>query len=489
MKKRILVVDDDAGFRRELAEALEGVYAVRTADSVQSFRDAYRPYAFDLVILDMRLEREREGLDLVRFILANDPLQPIMVATAYPDTESYIEAINAGALMFLNKKDFSPALLARMVEAILTQGALQKRVAALEKRLDQLGAADIVGMSRSIRDTKAKIQQAALDGEVTVLVRGESGTGKELVAQNIHDLSPRRGKGPFISMSVAGLHRESLHSDLFGHEKGAFTGAQAMRKGFLEEAHGGTLFLDEIGDLDPDSQIKLLRVLETRTFQHLGGNRDISVDIQVVTATHQDLEQLVAAGRFRADLYYRLRAFEIVVPPLRERRDDIPLLAQHFLNEMLKRGRTTARAVSREVLDLLLGHAWPGNVRELRNVVEYAAIQARTDGATTLMPVHLPAPLPQTQAAPAVGAGDTLDFQEALGRAELDLVARAMASAGTAKKSELAQMLHYNDRFTFVRRLKRIVQRYPHLASLYPSVAALAAGRGDDTATRTSAGK
>ena len=470
-KKNVLLVDDDSKFRGEVSRTLGGVYGVEVAESVSQFERAYKPYSYDLVIIDMRLESGREGLDLLRSIMANDPLQPVIIVTSYPDTESYIEAIHAGALMFLNKAEFSPPLLAKMVEAIVTQAVLQKRIASLERRLDQLEPADIIGASQLLREMKSQIQKAAADGEVTVLIRGESGTGKELVARNIHKLSSKRNRGPFIAVSMAGLHRETMHSDLFGHEKGSFTGAVSTRKGFLEEAHGGTLFLDEMGDLDPAAQIKLLRVLETRRFQRLGGNREVLIDVQIVAATHQDLEERMQSGSFREDLYYRLKAFEIFVPPLYRRADDIIPLSQHFLKGMLSESRTSVDSFAPEVLPAFQQYSWPGNVRELRNVVEFAAIQARHDESPRIGLQHLPRHL--------FGAGEPRSFhrsqgyQDNLAWAEISLVAREIQQSKTTKQSELARNLQYHDRFTFSRRLRRILSRHPQFADEFPMVAAL----------------
>jgi DNA-binding NtrC family response regulator len=469
---QILIVDDDPIFLAQLRDALEGFHGVECASSRDEFVTAFRPYKYDLLILDMRLKSGREGLGLARSALEQDPLQPIIVMTAYADTESHIEAINAGALVYLNKTDFSPNFIAEMVDAVLRQGALQRRVAHLERQLDQLEPGDIIGTSPTIEEVRGQIQTAATDGSVTVLVRGESGTGKELVARAVHHWSPRRQNGPFVAVSVAGLHRESIHSDLFGHERGAFTGASSRRKGCLEEAHQGVLFLDEIGDLDPDSQVKLLRVLETRSFARLGGNDEISVELQVVAATHQDLETLIQTGRFRQDLYYRLRSFEVVIPPLRERAGDIPLLAQHFLGGMRSDGRTTARSLDREVFRVLSSAPWPGNVRELRNVIEYAAIQARAGNAEVVRQEHLPAELRDTEEGTKQSSSLT-DYQTHLARAELELVERAIALHGTATKTELAKLLGYNDRFTFVRRARRALGKHPCLVGEFQTVAQL----------------
>jgi len=471
-KQRILIVDDDPAYLAKLRQTLEGVHTVECASGRDDFVTLYRPYRYDLLILDMRLDTEREGLELARAALDQDPLQPIIIMTAYADTESHIEAIAAGAMVYLNKADFSPLFIGQMVDAVLRQKTLERRVTSLEKQIARLEPSDIIGVTPGIENLKDQIRKAAIDGGVTVLVRGESGTGKELVARALHHWSPLRKDGPFIPVSIAGLHKETMHSDLFGHEKGAFTGANVKRRGYIEEAHQGVLFLDEIGDLDPEAQVKLLRVLETRTFVRLGGNSEIGVDIQVVSATHQDLEQDIDRGRFRRDLYYRLRGFEITAPPLRERVSDIPLLAHHFLNRMALVGRTVAGSFDPEVIQAFSISPWPGNVRELKNVVEYAAIQCRAAGDRVVSLEHLPKEFSARMGRPKESA-ESADYQRYLAQAELGLIARTMELHQTKTKTDLAQLLGYNDRFTFMRRVRRALSRYPELATVFKEVASL----------------
>lgn len=457
-KKSILIVDDDPDFREDLARQFGSSYRIETVNSPETFQTVFQPYQFDLIILDMRLEHERDGMDLLEEIMDADYLQLVIVVTKYVDTETHVAAIEAGAQVYLNKDSFSVQFIVKMAEIILRQGMLRRKLDTLEKRLDVVDSTDMVGDTPELQMLFEKTRLAAEDGSVTVLIQGESGTGKELVARNIHRLSPRRKDNPFVAVSVSGMHRETIYSALFGHERGAFTGANARRIGLLEEAHSGTLFLDEIGDLDGETQVKLLRALETRSFQRLGGNREISVEFQLITATHRNLTELIAQGTFRQDLYYRLQAFEIRVPPLRERRRDIPSLAEHFLAQMLKDARTTATGFHRKALEVFRSHSWPGNIRELKNAVEYSAIQARMNNEPLITELHLPISLTgkhDLQSVGSIGGGGASDFRYYLARSELELCEKTIATSDANKKTELAAMLGYNDRFVFMRRLKK----------------------------------
>lgn len=469
----ILIVDDDSTFRKELTKQLDSSYHVEIADSVTAFQKLFQPYAYDLIILDMRLETERDGLRLLEEIMSVDPYQLVIVVTKYVDTETHIAAIESGAQLYLNKDEFSIPFIVQMVGVILQQGHLRRRVETLEKRLEVLDSTDMVGQSLELRHIQEQVWQVAEDGEVTVLIRGESGTGKELVASNIHRLSPRRKDGPFVAVSVAGLNQSTIYSELFGHERGAFTGAVGQRKGYFEESHGGTLFLDEIGDLDLETQVRLLRVLETRTFQRLGSNRAISADFQLVTATNRNLNEMVKEGRFRRDLYYRLQAFEIWVPPLRERKKDISPLAEHFLAQMIKAGRTTAEGFHHRVLEIFMRYDWPGNVRELRNVVEYSAIQARTRRETLIQVEHLPLSLTHDIKISHEENVTLSDYRQYLAKSELEFCANALAATEKITKSELAIQLGYHDRFVFQRRIRRALEEYPDAEKAFPEVAKL----------------
>ncbi len=468
----ILLVDDDQSFRTQLSSQLSDHHHVSYVESMEEFRNSFHPYAFDLIVLDMRLENDRDGMILLREIMEADPYQLVIVVTKYVDTETHIAAIENGAQLYLNKNEFPVHFIGQMVDVILQQGHLRRRIENLEKRLAAVDSSNMIIASPEMQDIQGRIAQVAEDGEVTVLIRGESGTGKELVAHNIHRLSPRRQNGPFIAVSVAGLNKTTINSELFGHERGAFTGAIGQHKGYLEEAHGGTLFLDEIGDLDMETQVKLLRMLETRTFQRLGSTQEITSDFQLITATNRDLSTMIDNGEFRKDLYYRLQAFEIRIPPLRERRKDIAPLAEYFLDNMVKEGRTTATAFHPIVMERLLRYDWPGNVRELRNVIEYSAIQARAKQDALIQLAHLPVSFQEDTSTKTNHASlGIMDYQRWLARAEIELCAKALDDAGKIKKSELAQQLGYNDRFIFLRRIRKALKLCPEAKEEFPQVA------------------
>lgn len=469
----ILIIDDDQSFRTQLSSQLSDRHHVSYVESMEAFRNSFHPYAFDLIVLDMRLENDRDGMVLLKEIMDIDPYQLVIVVTKYVDTETHIAAIENGAQLYLNKNEFPVQFIAQMIEVILQQGHLRRRVASLEKRLEEIDSPDMIIVSPELHDIQGKITQVAEDGEVTVLIRGESGTGKELVARNIHRLSSRRKNGPFIAVSIAGLNKSTINSELFGHERGAFTGAATQHKGFLEEAHGGTLFLDEIGDLDMETQVKLLRMLETRTIQRLGSTRDIGIDFQLVTATNRDLPAMIEREEFRKDLYYRLQAFEIRIPPLREHRKDISPLAEHFLEEMLKAGRTTATGFHPIVMERLLRYDWPGNVRELRNVVEYSAIQARAHQEALIQLSHLPLSFTSDKQISSSTSSSYLisnDFHHHLAHAEIELCAHVLKETEKPTQTELAQKLGYNDRFVFQRRLRKALELCPEAKDEFPEV-------------------
>jgi len=377
----ILVVDDDPGFRKLLETILAGEgYVVATAGSVGEAIRAAGGRKFELVISDLRLP-DGEGLTVLRWLAEHAPGTLAVMITAFGTVTAAVEAMKLGAVDFLEKPLRSPEELRQLVRRALERrpplpaaehadsdfscGALLARDPAM---------LEVLNLARKVAPTNA-----------TVLLTGESGTGKELLARCIHDHSRRAG-GVFLALNCAALSPTLIESALFGHEKGAFTGAIAQHAGVFERADGGTLMLDEIGELDGNLQSKLLRVLQERNFERLGGSRSISVDVRLIAATNRDLKRLAAEGRFRDDLYYRLSTFPLHLPPLRERPADIPSLAELFLARFAQRLDKPAPALSKEARDLLLAYAWPGNVRELENLMERAAILAEE----VVEPGHLP---------------------------------------------------------------------------------------------------
>jgi two-component system response regulator HydG len=371
----LLVADDDPAVRQSLERALtrEG-YTVVAAPDGQTALERLREGGVDLVLSDLRMPG-LTGLELLREAKAVAPDVDVILLTAFGTVEEAVRAMKDGAIDFLTKP-FRQAQLMKVVRQALERRDLIAENRALQRRLDDLlSQGKMVGVSPAFQRMMTLIKQVA-DSSATVLIQGESGTGKELVARTIHELSGRRA-GPFVAVNCAALPETLLESELFGYEKGAFTGAAARKEGRFELADGGTLFLDEIADLSLVTQPKILRVLQEGEFERLGGTRTQHVDVRVVAATNQDLAGLVRERRFREDLYYRLNVITIVAPPLRDRREDIPHLAQHFVRIYAAKNNRKLEGLGDDALRCFEAHAWPGNVRELENVIERAVILAR----------------------------------------------------------------------------------------------------------------
>jgi DNA-binding NtrC family response regulator len=372
-KARILVVEDERAIQLALSGLLRRQgYEVELADSGERALSHFKEHNFDLVITDLALGGQKSGMDVLAASKKVRPEVPVVMITAHGSEKVAVDAMKAGAEDYV-PKPFDNDELRMIVQRALDRTRLEREHHLLLERLQrEYGFASLIGSGAAMRKIFATIQKVA-ETDLTVLIRGESGTGKELVAQAIHNVSARKHR-PFVAVNCAAISRELVESELFGHEKGAFTGADARRIGRFEAAHQGTIFLDEIGDMPLETQAKVLRVLQERSFERVGGNTSIQVDTRVVAATHRDLEAEVERGRYRQDLYYRLKVVEIHVPALRERAEDIPALVDRFLEQLSTRlGRDKMR-VSKEALASLSAYAWPGNVRELRNVIEQAAV-------------------------------------------------------------------------------------------------------------------
>jgi len=383
--RRVLVVDDEESVRWALTKALEGAgYRVDlAADGPRGSSAAENPDV-DLVLLDVRLPG-RDGLAVLGDLRKRRPDLPVIMMTAYGTLQVAVEAMKQGAYDYIGKPfDVDEVLL--VVGKALEAQALAREVTQLrqltEERFDLGG---IVGGSPAMQQIFKAVGKVA-GTDLTVLLRGESGTGKELIARAVHENSRRKGRA-FVPVNCAAIPRELLESELFGHEKGAFTGAVAARRGRFEQADGGTVFLDEVGDMDLSLQTKLLRVLQERRIERLGGEGSIAVDVRIVAATNQDLEGAVGLRAFREDLFYRLNVVTIHLPPLRDRREDIPALVAHFLAAFSHEQQAAPKVFSPDALELMARHRWPGNVRELENVVKRAAALTPT---ALVLPDHLP---------------------------------------------------------------------------------------------------
>jgi DNA-binding NtrC family response regulator len=453
---RTLIIDDEETYARSLQRLLarrgvEADVAVTGADGLARARRR----SYTLVLLDHLLP-DGSGLELIAPLRALRPAPAVLMMTAYGTIESAVEAMRRGASDYVAKSTELSDLVDRVAEAERVARAAQRCVQPVQPGL----ATELIGESPALKEAVRRIHEVARSADTTVLLYGESGTGKGVAARAIHAHSARAGE-PFVAIDCVALPAPLAESELFGHEKGSFTGAERQKPGRLEMAARGTVLLDEIGDMDPALQGKLLRVLEERTFERVGGVKPMALEARVIAASHRDLSQLVAEGRFRLDLYHRLSVFPIAIPPLRERGDDILLLAEHFARDF--GGRLGKRVeLHREVRDLLLRYDFPGNVRELRNLIERAAILAPGDGPLTvdLLPPRI-AQRALAQATAAVqaatsGRGLTVTFEpgrDTLENLERRLLEEALRMSG-GKKNRAAEILGIS-RFALLRRVEK----------------------------------
>jgi len=419
--ERILIVDDEKNYLVVLQALLaDNGYEMLTAQNGPQALALAAEEEPDLVITDMRMP-QMSGLDLIQRLKARFNEMPIIVMTAYGTVENAVEAMKSGATDYITKPFENTELL------LTVQKALKMRRLLFQNRLlkeELKGYGEIIGDSKAMRQVYGLIDKVAAT-RATVLLTGESGTGKELIARAIHTRSPR-AEEPFVAVNCMALTETLLESELFGHEKGAFTGATSRRKGRFEMAHGGTLFLDEVGEMSLSLQVKLLRVLQERTFERVGGNQQLSVDVRIVAATNRDLTQAVEAGQFREDLFYRLNVVRIDVPPLSQRREDLPVLVAHFVKKYAAEVGRPAPQVDKQAMELIYSHSWPGNVRELENAIERAVILA----GDVITPGDLPLEIRPDQEAAATELPRDLSLNDALEDLERRMIVRALNEAG-----------------------------------------------------------
>ena len=461
---RVLVVDDESSLRTALFRVLDRKgFQVITANSVaeaQLLSQSDR--ALDLALVDLRLP-DGNGLDLLRFLRKTHPNCQVIMLTGFGTVADAVTATKEGAFHFLTKP-FDIEEILGLVDKALTQKSLQTENTVLKSALHRkYKFENIIGNSESITKVLDFIERVA-DSDSTVLVSGESGTGKELVAKAIHYNSPR-ASGAFVPINCGAIPPELLESELFGHIKGAFTGAIAARVGRFELANGGTIFLDEIGDMPAILQIKLLRVLQERQFEPVGSTKTQECDVRIIAATNVELEQAVADGRFREDLYYRLNVIPITIPPLRERPTDIPLLLQHFIDSFNKNKGRSIEGISPEAMDLLYHYSWPGNIRELENLVERVAI---LKGRGKIDVSDLPE---RYRKRDNIGAGDAsveipetgMDFNSAVDAYENAIILQALEKTGW-NRNQAAILLKLN-RTTLVEKIKKKGLRPPEASA------------------------
>jgi len=422
MKNKILIVDDEKLMRVSLEDKLtkEG-YAVTSLSNAVEGVKMLQSTNFDAVITDLRLPK-MDGMDFLREIKKASPDTVVIIMTAYGSIENAVMAMKEGAYDYVTKPFSLEELTIKLQKALKHKDMIAENIMLKQRVLGQYGYDNMIGRGEGMKRV-FEIISTVSNRDTTILIQGESGTGKELTAGAIHYNSNRKD-GPFIKVSCAALNKEILESELFGHEKGSFTGAIKTRRGRFELADGGTIFLDDVDDIPLEMQVKLLRVLQEREFERVGGEETIPVNVRVICATKKDLKKMVQEGSFREDLYYRLHVVTIHLPPLWERKEDIPLLVTYFIKKYATHQRVSVNSISQEALNVLLSYNWPGNIRELENVIEHAVAFCTSD---TIIPKNLPGNLLERETPSGIfpielSTIDSIDLQETLSEAERKLL-------------------------------------------------------------------
>jgi len=451
-KARILIVDDEETTRELFAELLQrwGYDVDQTADGHEALKIAAETHP-DVIISDLVMPK-LDGLSLVRALREEQPDTPVVIITGKGTIDAAVEAVREGVFDFV-EKPLDPARLKIILQRALEKKETLHEMQVLRRRLGQMDSAvGLVGSSPPMRRAMELVEKVA-PSKASVVITGQSGTGKEMVARAIHQLSPRRDK-PFIAINCSAIPATLIESEMFGHERGAFTGADQRRLGAWELADGGTLFLDEVGEIPIELQAKFLRVIEEERLRRLGGKSEITVDVRVISATNRELKEEIKSGRFREDLYFRLNVFHINLAPLKERRDDIPVLVQHFIDRFAREGGKKLHGVSPQAMKLLCDYAWPGNIRELRNTLERAVILC---GGDAIEPEHLPGEL-------ALGGGESaylkLPYGLPLREIEKEYILATLTRL-QKNKARTAQALGISEK-TLYNKLYRYSGRTPH---------------------------
>ncbi len=451
MKERILIIEDDEGVRQLLEDILTEEYDTASAQRGSEALNLLRDDSFSLMIVDLRLP-DINGMDIIRQAKRISPHTVSLVITGYGSIESAVEATKLGVYNYLTKP-FSRDQLLFNVKGAIEHHHLLKENEDLRETIERTYALDnIIGKSQAMLEVFDTIRKVA-DTDATVLITGESGTGKELIARAIHYNSARK-KHPFIPINCGAIPQDLLESELFGHEKGAFTGAVSARQGRFERADKGTLFLDEIGELPLHLQVKLLRVLQEKEFERVGGNRTIKVDVRIIAATNKNLEEAIENKTFREDLYYRLNVIPIYVPPLRERKGDIPLLVNHFLKKLARTKKKRITGVDPAAMEMLMNYDWPGNIRELENIIERTVILKEDEGL--IKPRDLPAKIREAKNTGVFYFDipkDGIDLPALLEELETRFIKKALDRAGGVK-TKAAQLLGIN-RTTLIEKMRK----------------------------------
>ena len=438
---KILVVEDDAATRRGLEQLLiESHPETKSVGTLEKARAVLDEFSPNVCIVDLMLP-DGDGLELIREMRGQDPSREFIVLTGHGSIDTAVEAMKAGASDYL-LKPLKPAQISVVLERLSEKMDLEREVDDLRSQLARTGRfGSMVGKSESMQEIFGIISRVA-KSDAPVMIIGESGTGKEVAAATIHELSRRRAK-PFVAINCGAISPSLIESELFGHERGSFTGADKRRQGYFELANGGTLFFDEVTEMSAELQIKLLRVLETRTFRRVGGNEELKVNTRILSSTNRDLQDAIKSGKLREDFYYRLNVFPLILPPLRQRKEDIAPLAQHFLERIEEKEKAGFREIEPEAINALLEHSWPGNVRELRNVVHRAYVLSNPPvinvAAVSSVLGHPVMKMPSAGGAAPASAGSgvvQLKVGESLAEAERRLLRKTLEFAkGDRKKA------------------------------------------------------
>lgn len=450
---KILIAEDHELSRENLSELLRCCgYEVKAVEDGKQARDAFIEDKYDLVITDLQMPHV-DGLQLLEFIQDINPENLVILTTGHGTINTAVAAMKLGAFDFITKP-LKDDLVTLTIERALAYAKLRDENIALRRNLKKRYDFDkIIGYSDGMKKIFDTIEKVA-SSDSTVMIYGESGTGKELVARAIH-FNSERSNAPLVAVNCGAIPEELLESELFGHEKGAFTGAIRTRIGRFEMANGGTIFLDEIGDMSPALQVKVLRVLQEKQFERIGGIKTLQVDVRIIAATNQDLQTAIEEKRFREDLFYRINVIPVHIPPLRARKVDIPILANHFLRKFNKLKRKTVDRIIPEAMEYLLKYPWPGNVRELENLIEMIVVLKEEGNLEVVdLPDKIIMSSPQVRAINSIEITDEgLDLNALIDNFEKDLLSRALEKAGGAK-NKAAKLLNLN-RTTFVEKLKR----------------------------------
>ena len=452
--KHLLIVDDEAPLREAIAERLtDHGFVVEQAGSGEEAVERLASFAFDVLVTDLRLPGI-QGREVLEAALERYPEIIAIVITGYGTVKDAVDAIKHGAADFITKPFQFDALM-HVMRSAMEQQRLKSENAYLRSQLEErYRFAGIVGRSRPMRELFQLLETVAATSS-TILITGETGTGKELAARAIHHNSPRRSNR-FVALNCSAIPETLLEAELFGHVRGAFTGAVANRQGRMEQAHRGTLFLDEVGTMSPALQAKLLRVLQEREFERVGDSHTVKIDVRVIAATHSDLTKMVAEGTFREDLFYRLNVIPVQLPPLRDRREDIPILVQHFLEKLSEDAGRSGLTMSQEGMRHLMAYQWPGNIRQLENAVERALAfsMGRTQIELTDLPPEIQNQTVEAAEAPAWFPEEGVDFERYIEAIELSLIRRSLEKT-RGNKRQAAKLLNLK-RTTLIEKLKRL---------------------------------